>query len=250
MEAGAKRVDVGKVISETFSIYGAHAAVLLGSALAVFVVVGIVQGLLAATDSFILVMVGGIVNLVGTTLYTGFVVKLVQDVRDGKRDFTVGELFRSATGVLGALLINGILKGIAVFIGFILLIVPGLILLTIWAVTAPTIVVERAGGIDAFGRSRELVRGQGWPVFGAILVAFLIGVAVSIVAGALGAGTGDAGRVIFGVIGATIVAPISALVASVLFFDLGGGRAAPAPEGVPPEATPPPPPPDTTTPAP
>ena len=55
-----------------------------------------------------------------------------------------------------------------------LLIVPGLFLLTIWAVTAPAIVVERRGAIEAFGRSHELVRGEGWTVFGAIVVAFLI----------------------------------------------------------------------------
>ena len=55
-----------------------------------------------------------------------------------------------------------------------LLIIPGLILLTIWAVFAPAIVIERIRVIDAFGRSRELVRGNGWPVFGVIIVAFLI----------------------------------------------------------------------------
>ena len=42
----------------------------------------------------------------------------------------------------------------------VLLIVPGLILLTIWAVIAPVIVVERSGVIDAFRRSRELVPRQ------------------------------------------------------------------------------------------
>jgi hypothetical protein len=228
MEASGNRIDVGKVIGETFSIYGAHAGVLLGAAVIVFVIAGVIQGLLATSGSLILVLIGSAVVLVASTLYTGFVVTLVNDVRDGKRDFTVGEMFGSAAGVIGPLLINGILKAIAVTIGFILLVVPGLILLTIWAVTAPAIVVERAGGIDAFGRSRELVRGQGWPVFGVILIAFLITFAISLVAGAIGAATGDAGRVILSTIGSIIAAPISALVAAVLFFDLGGGRSAPA----------------------
>jgi hypothetical protein len=241
--AAPKRVDVGKVIGETFSIYGAHAGVLLGSAVVVFVVVGVIQGLLAATDSFLLQLVGAAVNVIGTTLYTGFVVKLVEDVRDGKRDFTVGELFGSAAGAVGNLILNGILKAIAVTIGFILLIAPGLILLTIWAVTAPVIVVERAGAIDAFGRSRELVRGEGWSVFGAILIAFLIGIAIAIVAAAIGTAISDAGQVIMSTIGAIIAAPITALVASVLFFDLGGRSAAPAPSVAPAEPPPTPAPP-------
>ena len=50
-----------------------------------------------------------------------------------------------------------------------------------WAVIAPVIVVERRGVFDAFGRSRQLVRGNGWPVFGTVLVAFLIAAVASIV---------------------------------------------------------------------
>ena len=49
------------------------------------------------------------------------------------------------------------------------MIVPGLILITIWAVVAPSIVVEDKGVFEAFGRSRELVRGNGWKVFVAII---------------------------------------------------------------------------------
>lgn len=227
MEAGAKRVEVGRVIGETFSIYGAQAGVLLGTAVVVFVVAGVIQGLLAVAGGLVLGLISAAVNIIAVTLYSGFVVKLVEDVRDGKRDFTVGELLGAATGVLGALVLNSILRGIAIAIGFFLLVVPGLILLTIWAVTAPAIVIERAGAIDAFGRSRELVRGQGWPVFGTIVVAFLITLAIGIVTGAIGAALGDAGRVILSTVGAIIAAPIAALVSAVLFFDLGGGRAAP-----------------------
>ena len=73
---------------------------------------------------------------------------------------------------------------------------PGLILLTIWAVIAPAIVVEDKGVFEAFGRSRELVRGDGWQVFGAIMLAFLIVFAVGLVASIIGAAIGDVGRVI------------------------------------------------------
>jgi hypothetical protein len=39
-----------------------------------------------------------------------------------------------------------------------------------------------------------------------------------------GASIGDAGRVILGTIGNVLVVPVEALVAGILFFDLGGGR--------------------------
>jgi hypothetical protein len=111
-----------------------------------------------------------------------------------------------------------------VFFGFLALIVPGLILITIWAVVAPSIVVEDKGVFEAFGRSRELVRGNGWRVFGTIVLAFLIVVVVAGVFGVTGASIGDAGRVILGTIGNVLVVPVEALVAGILFFDLGGGR--------------------------
>lgn len=167
-------------------------------------------------------------------------VKLVQDVRDGRRDFTVGELFSHAAPYVGTLVLNGILAGIAIFIGFVLIIVPGLILLTIWAVIAPSIVIEDKGVFEAFGRSRELVRGHGWQVFGAIVIAFLIVFAVGIVAGVIGSSISDAGRIILGTIANVLTAPVAALVSSILFFDLGGGRGAPtAPEPPAPAAEPP-----------
>ena len=59
---------------------------------------------------------------------------------------------------LGSLIVFAILSGIAVGIGFILLIIPGLYLMTIWSVGAPAIVAERRGALEAFGRSHDLVR--------------------------------------------------------------------------------------------
>ena len=233
------RIDITKVISETFSIYGDQVGVLLGSAAAIFLVVGIAAGLAAAAGSVILGLLAAILGIVASTLYGGFVVKLVEDVRDGRRDDSVGDLFRSAAGVIGSLIGNGILKGIAVAIGLVLLIAPGLFLLTIWAVTGPVIVVERRGAIEAFGRSRELVKGDGWPVFAVVVIVFIISFAVSQITGAIG-GDSDAASILFSTIGSIITAPITALAAAVLFFDLGGGGPqAPPPVGEPVDVAPP-----------
>ena len=94
--------------------------------------------------------------------------------RDGRRDSGVGDLFSAATPFILPLIGFGILFGIGVTIGFLLLVVPGLILLTFWSVGAPAIVVEGIGPIDAFGRSWRLVRGDAWSVFGTLLVVLLI----------------------------------------------------------------------------
>ena len=101
------------------------------------------------------------------------------------------ELVEETWPVVLPLIGAGILAGIGIVIGLLLLLVPGLILLTIWSVIAPVIVVEHSGVIDAFGRSRALVKGNGWQVFGVILVVFLITAIVSFVLRAIGVGISD-----------------------------------------------------------
>jgi hypothetical protein len=225
MEASGTRIDAGRVIGQAFSTYQNQLGALLGGAVIVIGVTSVIDLLLGLTGRLWLVLAGVIVGLIGQVLYTGYVVKLVQDVRDGRLDQSMDELFSAAAPFVGALIVNGIFYGIAVACGFFLFVIPGLVLITIWAVVAPAIVAEGRGPFEAFGRSRELVRGNGWNVFFTIVLAFLIVVVVSVVFAFVGAAIGDAGRVILGAIGNVLVVPIVALVSTLLFFDLGGGGA-------------------------
>src|SRR5271155_5227724 len=158
------RLDPGAVIRRVFDIYVDQASVLMPAAAVVFVFTGILSALrIAASPGLALVAV--IVSLVATTLFTGMVVELVADVQDGRRDAGPGQLLRAVTPVLGQLILVGIVAGIGIVIGFILIIIPGLYLLTVWSLAAPVVVLERPGVLAALRRSRELVRGNGWPVF-------------------------------------------------------------------------------------
>jgi hypothetical protein len=227
MEASASRVDVGRVLSEAFETYSRFWRPLLIGAAVVLGIAGVVSEILEASGGVVLTLVGLVIYIAAGVSYTGYVVKLVQDTRDGKMHHSVEELYESALPYIGTLILNGVLAAIGIGIGFVLLIVPGLILITIWAVVAPAIVIEDAGVIGAFGRSRELVRGHGWPVFGSIVLAYLAVLIISFVSAGIGnAIADDTGHIILGVIGDIIAAPILALVASTLFFDLGGGEAA------------------------
>ena len=88
-----------------------------------------------------LAIIALLLSLIAGTLFTGMVVELVADIQDGRRDHSPGELLRSATPVIGQLLLVGIVAAIGIVIGFFLIIVPGLILLTIWSVAAPVVVL-------------------------------------------------------------------------------------------------------------
>lgn len=212
-------IEVGGVIRRVFDIYVDQAPVLMPAAAVVFVITGIISALIVASSSG-LTLIALIINLVANTLFTGMIVELVADLQDGHRDASARELLRAVTPVLGQLIAVGIVTGIGEAIGLVLVIVPGLILITIWAVVAPVVVLERPGGLRALGRSRELVRGHGWQVFGVILV-LVIG--VTIVTGIL-AVAGEAGGTAVGLIVRVIVgilaAPLPSLAAAVLYFEL------------------------------
>jgi hypothetical protein len=234
-----KKLDIGGTLSRIFSTYGEQAGVLLPLAFGLFLVVAIVNGLLAT--SVLLGLVGFAVSVVASTLYQGMVVSLVSDVQDGKRDFSLGDLIERTWPVVLPLIGAGILAGLGIAVGLFLLIVPGLFLLTIWSVIAPVIVVERSGAVDAFGRSRELVKGNGWQVFGVIVVVFLIVAIATGILSAIGAAVSDtfAMRALFNLIASTLTAPIAALAASTIYFGLVGvGEAAAPPAPVAPQAPP------------
>ncbi|HEY5052075.1 MAG TPA: hypothetical protein VII45_01555 [Solirubrobacterales bacterium] len=232
-----RKLKVGDTLSEVFSTYGAEAGVLLPVAFWLFLVVAIVNGVIGGNLALFPIELA--VSTIAATLYQGMVVSLVRDVQDGRRDSSIAELINSAMPVLLPLIGAGLLSGLGIGVGTVLLIVPGLILLTIWAVIAPVIVVERAGVFASFGRSRGLVRGNGWPVFGVIVVAFAIAIVGSLIFTAIAASIADGIliRIVFTAIASTVTAPITALVAAVLYFRLRAIEGGPRPSAVDPPAT-------------
>src|SRR3954451_10877061 len=210
--ATPQSIDPGSVIASAVSIYKDHAGVLIGAALVVFAVEAILV--------YVLGPVGAILSLIVSTFFEGMVVALVRDVQDGRRDSSIGDLFRGVAPVVLPLLAVSILAGIGIAIGFVLLIIPGLFLLTIWSVVAPVMVVERPGVFAAFGRSRDLVRGSGWQVFGVIVVVILIAIVVAILVAIITANMGDGGRAAVQWALNVLTAPLAALLVSVLYFGL------------------------------
>ena len=67
-----------------------------------------------------------------------------------------------------------ILYTIALFFGFILLIVPAIILFVMWTVALPACVVEGLGPIDCMRRSTELTRGYRWKILGIMILLLII----------------------------------------------------------------------------
>ena len=218
-------VDVGRVVRRVFHIYVEQSPVLMPAAAVVFVFTGIIASLLVeASRSYELLAL--LIDLIATTVFTGMIVELVSDLRDGRRDARATDLLRAVGPVFGQLLAVAIVAAIGVIVGVIFLFVPGLYLLTVWSVSAPVVVIERPPGLTALRRSRELVQGNGWQVFAVILLLTILvsaaAIGLDVAAETAGKGAGLATRVVIGV----LIAPISALSQAVLYFELRGERTA------------------------
>jgi hypothetical protein len=215
-----RKVDVGAVVSKVFKTYGEYAGVLIGLAAILFLVNALFR--FAGDDSVILSLVGALIGIVIGQLYTGMVVELVNDTRDGVLDSSVGGLFKSVLPVLGALIGAAILSGIGITVGLVLCIVPGVFLLTIWAVVSPVIVIERKGVFAAFSRSYELVKGNFWQVLGVIVIFWLITIVITAIAAGIGYSISTVAAVIITWIVGFLLAPLSALASAILYFELRG----------------------------
>jgi hypothetical protein len=125
--------------------------------------------------------------------------------------------------------IASILAAIGIAIGFVLIIVPGLILLTFWSLIVPSIVVGGEGVFSSFSKSWRTVRGYAWHVFGTYVLVFLILIVFDIVLGlVLIALPLVARNFISSIVSGTLVAPFLALVVTLVYYRL---TAAHAPRG-------------------
>ena len=215
------------VLGEAWRIYRAHAAHLLAIAFVIYLVTAVAVGLLGLLGA-VGAALGWILQLFAAFLLQAALVKAVQDVRDGRADLSLGDTVSAATPAILPVAVASILAGIAITIGLILLVVPGLILITIWAVIIPVIVLERSGALASFGRSMQLVRGNGWQVFGNLVVVFLIMIGVNIIIDlVIGALPILLRTGLSAIISGTLIAPFIALVVTLIYYRLSAVQQGP-----------------------
>jgi hypothetical protein len=226
------------VFGEAWALYKGHWTHFFSIAVVVFVILAAIGIVLAWLLGWFGVLISAFINIAGTFWLQGALIKAVSDVRDGRADLSVSETFDAVSPKLGTIIVTGILLGIAIVIGLALLIVPGLILITIWIAVIPAIVLEDRGIGESFGRSRELVRGNGWNVFGVIVLTILILIGVGIVVGIIFTPLADwLASLIQQFVSTTIVTPFVATIWTLIYYRLKGreetaGTPAPEPEPV------------------
>jgi hypothetical protein len=140
---------------------------------------------------------------------------------------SIGRVSRYALSKLPAILWISVQTLVATLIGFLLLVIPGIIIAVRLTLAPPVLVVEDIRGSSALGRSWRLTEGHAWRVFGALVLAALItaiGAAIiTIPTELIAAMLPDDGWIVstLGTMLATVlITPFSILIVVLLYFDL------------------------------
>jgi hypothetical protein len=186
--------DNVQTLSDVNKCVGSFGRSLLISAIGWFIAIAIQQLLLGAVTR------GGASAMIG-------------------RDVDVSASYRYAFSRLGGLIGLALLIALVVGVGFILLIIPGIIVLVFLAVAVPAFIIERLGVTESMSRSWKLVSGSWWHVLVVIVVAGIIAGVINGILTAIGGHT-FLGVWILSAIAQIITAPFVALVGIVLYVDL------------------------------
>ncbi|HEX7609945.1 MAG TPA: hypothetical protein VF380_04650 [Solirubrobacteraceae bacterium] len=142
----------------------------------------------------------------------------------------LGQVALRGLRVLPVVAAAAIIAALGIGLGFLALIVPGVILLLRWVVVAQVAAVENEGWQPALARSRELTRGHYRHIAALIVVTGLLAVGVEggVRVIPLGATSGVA-SVALGIAARTVTASFSALTLALLYFDLRARHSPAAP---------------------
>ena len=235
------------VLGEAWALYRRHASHFILISFAIYLVVGVIHALLSWGLGSVGAFIGFIFSVFGMFLLQAALVKAVQDVRDGTVDLDLRATVAAALPFVGSVAVASILASIGIAIGFVLIIVPGLILLTFWSLIVPEIVIGGAGALESFGRSWRTVRGYAWNVFGTFVLVFLILIALQIVLWVILLALPSGWRsFIADLVSGALVAPFIAAVVTLIYYRLtaahgeqaGPGAGYGAPYGTPPYGPP------------
>jgi hypothetical protein len=174
----AALVSARRIYQETLSTYRERAGFLLLVGVLVFVPLGLLDalanrvegidlsrlddlGYLITAALLLAFVLQAVTSLLGEVFYSGAVALTLVHARHGHKP-----TLREIAGALayGRLIAVDLIFGLAVAIGLLLLVIPGVIVFTWFALAGPLVEIESDGVRASLIRSRRLVRGHFWAV--------------------------------------------------------------------------------------
>jgi hypothetical protein len=227
----SRELSVGEIISKTFMLYQEN----FTQYLIPFLIAGTITGLLTTVVSFLITvpvppeatatpeqfgnwLIGFILTLIALVFVTaivswivgymaqGICVKFTSDTLE-KGNASLLVSFNFTTSKLLSLLGVSIITGLIIFVGFIALVVPGIILMLMFSLVVPTIIIENTGALESLARSRVLVSQRWLKTFGLLLVLYIMIGIVSLIGYLIGLPFGPWHTFVTSIV-STFIAPI------------------------------------------
>jgi hypothetical protein len=220
--------SVGGLISAAFALYVRYPVLFLVLAGGVIVPYELIVLAATGTGSFsrslLSVGVSLLLSLLDWVLIGPLVsalhVHAVADVRQG-REPQLGPVALRGLRVLPVVSAAAIISGLGIGAGFLLFVIPGLILLFRWAVVAQAAAIEHEGWLPALRSSGRLVSGNYLHVIGfAICIGVLTGIPNLVGIEIFGSRNAGPASFAVGLCLHTLTASFAALATALLYFDL------------------------------
>jgi hypothetical protein len=215
-----RKLSFGEVFDQSFRLMREHFVTFSAGFVAAYVAIAAVRLPMLSSASaraalalltivaFIVVLplVQLVVTIMAAKAYIGEPITFQNAVARAKELFLsyMGTVLLAMLGILG---------------GFLLFIVPGIYLFTVWMLVAPIYALEGRIGSKALKRSRALVIGNFWRVLGAVTVVIVVGAIVSVAFEALFAFAPFAAKILGSVIEGLYMTYLTVLTV-VLYIDL------------------------------
>jgi hypothetical protein len=259
MEHQFEPMSIGMVLDRSINLYTEnfplmfgitailHAPILLISIAPLLLPLGGDHPFLALITLFSAGIIGLLTLLIVYPLATGATTKAVSDTYLGI-PVTVGSALREAWGNVGTLLLTQFVVGVMIFVGFLLLIVPGILWMLSYTLVPSVIMLEASNRTrhvysltgeskgsaplltdrgDIRRRSWELVRGNRGKVFVVLLVFWVMSILISGGGGWLvglfldpTSPVGISVRSVISNLIAIVIAPLQTIAVTLLYYDL------------------------------
>lgn len=214
-------MTVSSVLSDALSVYRRLLRRSVVVAGLVFAVIALADALASRSATLGTTLVSLLLALVGGLLVQGALVEVVRDLHEGRPVAPVAAYYDRTRGRLGTLVGASFLYGFGVVVGFVLLIVPGLIAIARWSLVVPLVMIERLGAREAFRRSSTLVAGRTGRVLVLVVVANLLtGLASAVITAAFGFLPAFLAVWLGGTVAGALAVPYQAHVLTVLYYKL------------------------------
>ncbi len=221
----ARDLKIGKIIDKTLGVLELSAVpalifllALTAASLPITYVSVVSKAPLTAAGGQLLQSVVGIV--------CSYFLLIAMMRRTGLQSATSEDVFLSYVGM-------SILSALAVMLGIIALVIPGLFLMVRWSIAQPVIVARGGGVMASLGESWERTRGNEFPIFVAALAALVPLIAVIIAVGAFFEEGNLVGMVISQIASSGITAVFLAMGVALYGLIVGGTSEASVPSDAP-----------------